>query len=79
MPHLDSNETHGEKAKWELHKNAKCCFEQILEAALYENAVVWLLASNLTNHPSKMNKTYWAMREKQEQTYKWCSLLDSFT
>ena len=23
-----------EKAKWELHKNAVCCFEQILEVAL---------------------------------------------
>ena len=25
----------GEKAKWELHKNAAYCFEQILEAVLY--------------------------------------------
>ena len=23
----------GEKAEWELHKNAACCLEQILEAA----------------------------------------------
>ena len=32
MHHLDTNEIH-EKARWELHKNATCCFEQILEAA----------------------------------------------
>ena len=31
---------HGEKARWELHKNATCCFEQILEAASYKTAVV---------------------------------------
>ena len=26
--------------KWELHKGAACCFEQILEAALYKAAMV---------------------------------------
>ena len=30
MHHLDANKTHGEKARWELQKNATCCFEQIL-------------------------------------------------
>ena len=32
MDHPDSNEKHGEKAR-RLHKNAKGCFEHILEAA----------------------------------------------
>ena len=34
MHYLDTNETHGEKWKWELHKNAICCFEQVLGASL---------------------------------------------
>ena len=29
----DSTDSLGEKDRWELHKNAVCCFEQILEAA----------------------------------------------
>ena len=33
MHHQDVNETHGEKARWELHKNTTHYFEQILEAA----------------------------------------------
>ena len=64
MHHLYSNETHGEKVTWELHKNVMCCFEQILEAASHKTAVVWLLNSHLTSHTSKMNKTYWALLEK---------------
>ena len=28
---------HGEKARWELHKNAMSYFEQILEATLHNN------------------------------------------
>ena len=31
MYHLDSNEMHGGKARWEPHKNVMCCFEQFLE------------------------------------------------
>ena len=30
LHHLDSNEMLREKARWELHKNAACHFEQIL-------------------------------------------------
>ena len=29
---LESKETQGEKDRWELHKNAMCCFEQIMQA-----------------------------------------------
>ena len=57
MHNLDANEMRGEKARWELHKDAACCFEQILEAAPYKTAVVQPLASHLKNHPSNMNKT----------------------
>ena len=40
----------GEKAKWELHKDATSCFEQFLEAAPYKTAVVHLLTSHHTSH-----------------------------
>ena len=40
MHHLDSNEKHEVKARWEHHKNATCCFEQILEAAPHKTATV---------------------------------------
>ena len=44
LHHLDSN-----RARWVLHKNATCCFEQILEAAPYKTAALQPLISNLTN------------------------------
>ena len=55
--HLDSNETHGQKTKWELQKNTTCCFEQILEATPYKTGTAWLLASYLTNHLRDTDKT----------------------
>ena len=45
----DANEMQGEKAKWELHKNATNCFEQILETALHKKTVVRPLISHLKN------------------------------
>ena len=39
----------GEKAAWELHKDIACSFEQILEAAPYQTAALWLLSSHLAN------------------------------
>ena len=30
----------GEKTRWELYKNAACCFEQFLEAAPYKASFV---------------------------------------
>ena len=61
---LNFGEITGEKARWELHKDVACCFEQILEAAAYKTAVVRPLTSHLTNHPSKMNKTCFALLEE---------------
>ena len=55
MHHLDSNETRKEKAVWKLYKYAPCWFKQIIKAA------VRLLASHLTNYPSKNNKTHWTL------------------
>ena len=64
MHHLDSNETCGEKARWELNENAVYSFEQILEATLYKTAVVWSLTSHLRNNPSKTKNTFWAQLKK---------------
>ena len=50
---------HDEKAKWELHTDATCCFEQILEDAHFKTASVRPLTSHLTNHPRKARKTCW--------------------
>ena len=45
---------HMENLRWELHKNAACSFEHILQAALYKTPVV----QPFTAHkPSKINKT----------------------
>ena len=47
----------GEKARWELHKNTMCYFEQIQEIRPNKTAAVQPLTSHYTNHPIKMNKT----------------------
>ena len=60
---MDNNETRREKAKWEPDKNTSCCFEQILEATPHKTVVIRRLASHLTNHPYKTNKTCGAMLE----------------
>ena len=44
-PH--GHKTHGEKARLELHKNAMCCFEQILEAVPHKTAALRALISCL--------------------------------
>ena len=40
MHHLDFDRTPWENIRWELHKDAACCFEQILEAAPYKTGTV---------------------------------------
>ena len=52
------------KSRWELHENARCCFEHILVAAPGKTATAWPLASLLTNYPRKTNKTLWSLLEK---------------
>ena len=56
LHHLDSDKTLREKVRWELHKDAACCFEEILEAAPYTIATVQLLTSYLAKYPSKISK-----------------------
>ena len=43
------------------------------KAITHKTAAVWPLASYQTNYSTKINKTCWAMQEKQEQTHKQCS------
>ena len=50
MNYMDADETHGDKDNWKLHKNAMCCFEQILEATPHKTAVVRSPISHLRNH-----------------------------
>ena len=40
MHHMDAGLAHREKARWELHKNAMCYIEQILEATSHKTAAV---------------------------------------
>ena len=54
LHHFDFNETPGEKARLELHKNATCSFQQILEAECYKTAAVQQITSHLTNHLSSL-------------------------
>ena len=65
LHHLDFKEMLEEKAWWELHKDSTCCFEQIQKAAPNKTAIVWPLISHLTNKPSEMSETYWALLEKK--------------
>ena len=39
------------------------------EAAPYKTVGIWSLASQLTNHPSKTNKTCWTLLKKQGKTH----------
>ena len=60
---MDTNKMHGENTKWELHKNAICCFEHILDATSDKTATIWPLASHLKNHLSKRNNMLGTTRE----------------
>ena len=66
------------KLDGELHKNAVCQFEQILEALPKNTTAVWPLTSHLKNHWTKMNKTCGTLLDKQGQTHAHSSM-DSYT
>ena len=70
MHHMDVYKLLGEKARWELHKNSTCYFEQIPQATPHKIATIWPFTAHLTNHPSKMNKTCRTLLEKKEQPHK---------
>ena len=41
MHYMDANQMYGEKAWWQLHKNAASNIEQVLEVAPHKTAAVW--------------------------------------
>ena len=47
MHYIDSSETHWGMTKWQLHKNATRCFEQIQLTTPHKIAAVWLLTAHL--------------------------------
>ena len=79
MHYRNANKTPGEKANWELHKNATCCFEQILEATAHKTTFGRPLPSHQTNNSSKTNETSWVLMEKYKWTHKRRLLMNSNT
>ena len=53
-----------EIAREELHKDAMCSFEQILEAAHNKTAAVRPLSSHLTNHTIKIAGLCWRSKDE---------------
>ena len=49
---MDASKNYGEKAWRQLHKNAACNIEQVLEAAPRKTAVVWPLTTHYENYPT---------------------------
>ena len=78
MHHKDANQTHREKATWELHKNATSYLEQFLKATHHETTAVRPHTSHLKNHPNTTNKTCRTLLEKQGRTHKCRSPMDLF-
>ena len=65
LHHLDFNEVIGEKARWEPHKDAEGCFQQILKAGTpHQTAAVQPLASRLTSHSNKTKISRWRKRDE---------------
>ena len=68
MHHMDANETHWDKARWELEKNAMSSFEQILEATPNETTTVRPLTFHFKNYPEQYKLD--TAEEKQNKTKK---------
>ena len=50
---LSTSAVNKEKARWELHKDAACCFEQILEAAPHKAPLLRPFTSCFTKSSKK--------------------------
>ena len=79
MSWINSQRRMETQIRWELHKNATWCFDQILETTLHKAAVVRPLTSHLTNHPNKINRTHGTLLEKWGRTHEQCFLIVSYT
>ena len=49
---MDTNETAGEEARQQLHKNAASNIEQVLAATPHKAPTIWSHASHHENYPS---------------------------
>ena len=52
MHYMDANETDGEKAWWQLHKNAASNIEQVQEATPHKTAAIRPPSTHHENYPS---------------------------
>ena len=52
MYHMDANKTYGEKAWWQLHKNAVSCIDKIQEEAPHKTAAIRSPTTHHKNYPS---------------------------
>ena len=46
----------GEKARWKLHKDSECCFEQIQESEPHKTAAVQPFATNISNYAGTIDE-----------------------
>ena len=76
MHHMETDKTPTGKARSHLHNNGKCCFKQILEATINKSTHARTLTSHFKKHPSKTDKTYGTLVQKQERTHKYRSSLE---
>ena len=53
MDYMDASETYGEKASWQLHKNAVSNIEQVVEVAPHKIAAVW---PHITHHENYLSR-----------------------
>ena len=67
------------KLEENLHKNATCCFEQILDAKAQKTVAASSLTSHVTNHPSQVNKTWCGLLKKSKEKLMWHSLMNFYT
>ena len=61
---MDANETDGEKAWWQLNKNATSNMEQVLEATPNKAAAIRPPITHHENYQSYTNQTYRTLLEK---------------
>ena len=76
MYSVDANETAGEEAGRQLHKNVASNVEQALTATPHKAPTIWPPATHQENYPSQTNQTCRTLLEKLRRSHKWCSPID---
>ena len=70
MHYLDANQTAGEEARRQLHKNVASNIEQVLAVTPYKAPTIRPPASHHENYPNKTNQTCRSLLEKQGRAHK---------